>query len=174
MPSFLSSKTPGFRVYLVLALVALSGVCRAQVQTSTNAPVLTTPDGYSVIERGLDYRVWHGATYQTNDSGDVITNNQQYTELATGMSYMENGQLLDSVEEIDPVAGGFQAVQGRHKVQWTANANTPNGAVTLTLPDNSQLVSAVYGLSYLDKSSGSNVLIAPLQDSAGTLWRRMT
>jgi hypothetical protein len=163
----------GFGVSALAVLGCITGICRAQGQSVTNTPVDQTnpnvPADYAVIQRGLDWRIWEGHTYQTNDSGVVFTNTHSYTELATGMAYMRDGQLLDSVEEIDPIVGGFQAVQGRHKVQWTANANTPNGAITLTMSDNSQLVSTVYGLAYWDKSSGSNVLIAPLQDCTGAL-----
>jgi len=151
------------------ALLAVAGMSDAQGQSATNGPAPSSPINYTVVQRGLDWRVLQGHNYETNQSGKVITNVYRYTELATGMAYMENGQLLDSLEKIDPITGGFRALQGRHKVHWTANANSPNGTVTLTLPDNSQLISTVYGLAYWDRSSGSNVLIAPLQDSMGAL-----
>ena len=79
-----------------------------------------------------------------------------------------NGQYVDSVEEIDAVPGGAQAIQGRHKVSWAANANTP-GAVNLTTPDNKQMLSTIFGLAYYDSSSGSTVMLGQLQDCAGTI-----
>ncbi len=47
--------------------------------------------------------------------GDVTTNYSSYTELATGISYLLNGEYVDSVEEVDPVAGGAQATRGRYQ-----------------------------------------------------------
>jgi hypothetical protein len=94
------------------------------------------------------------------------TNTQGYTELRSGVCYQKNGQWVDSVEQIELTATGAQAVQGSHQVQWAGNINTP-GAVQLTSPTGQVFSSTVYGLSYRDASTGSNVLIAPLQDSIG-------
>jgi hypothetical protein len=82
---------------------------------------------------------------------------------------LQNGQYVDSVEEIDPTPTGAQATQGRYQVQWTGNANTAGGAVTLTTADNKTLISSVYGLAYSDTASGSNVMLAQLQDCTATI-----
>jgi RHS repeat-associated protein len=80
-----------------------------------------------------------------------------------------NGQYIDSVEEIDAVANGAQAVQGQHQVWWAANANTPTGAVFLTTPDGKQLSSSVICLAYYDPVTGSNAAISYVQDSIGSI-----
>ena len=109
------------------------------------------------------------ATFATNETGDVTTNYSSYTELATGISYLLNGEYVDSVEEVDPVAGGAQATRGRHQVQWANNANTPGGAVTIITPDGVQLNSTVFGLAYFDLATGSNAVIGQLQNCAGAI-----
>ena len=172
MKSSARSEVPFF-IRTLAAFFGLASACRGQLQTgqgATNAANPHVPTDYAVVARDFNSQVWEGHTYVTNQDGTVYTNTHRYTELCMGMFFMKNGQLTQSVEEIDPAAGGgFQAVQGRHQVQWAANANTPNGAVTLTMANGQQQVSTVYGLAYWDQSSGSNVLIAPLQDCAGTV-----
>ena len=139
----------------------------AQVQSGTNG---STPGDYVCVERGPDSKVWQRTVLQTNQSGEVTTNEQSaYTELATGLCYLQDGQYVDSVEEVDPVAGGAQAIQGRHQVLWSLNANNPNGAVTLTTPDGKTLTSTVFGMAYYDVASGSNAAIARLQDCNGSI-----
>ena len=94
---------------------------RAQTPSGTNTP---TPGDYVCVQRGPHSRVWQRGVLQTNQSGVVRTNRQSYTELATGLCHLQDGQFIDSVEQIDAVADGAQATQGRHQVHWVANANT--------------------------------------------------
>ena len=138
----------------------------AQVPSHTNAQAFGS---YACVQRGPHSKVWQMATLQTNASGIVRTNFESYTEVATGLCYLQNGQYMDSVEEIDSAPEGAQATQGRYQVHWMANANTPTGAVSLTTPDGKQLHSTVYGLAYTDTSSGSNVMLAQLQDCTGVI-----
>ena len=121
------------------------------------------------MQRGPHSRIWQCAVLHTNQSGAVTTNLHSDTELATGLCHLQNGQYVDSVEEIDAVAGGAQAIQGRHQVHWTANGNTPGGAVTLTTPDGKTLLSTVFGLALCDMATGSNVVFSQLQDCTATI-----
>jgi hypothetical protein len=122
---------------------------------------------YQIVGRGPNSRVWQKTDFRTNSAGIVRTNVRSFTELHTGVCYQSNGEWADSVEQIELTATGAQALQSAHKVQWAANINTPTGAVKLTSPTGQLFSSTVYGLSYRDASTGTNVLIAPLQDSAG-------
>lgn len=156
---------------LVIPLLAV-GACVQFVSNALaqiQAQSVTASSGYSCVQRGPHSRVWQMPVMRTNSSGTITTNLQSYTELATGVCYLNGGQYVDSVEEIDPVADGAQAVQGRHQVHWAANANTGGGAVNLTTPDNQTLLSTVYGLAYSDTASGSNVMLAQIQDCAATI-----
>jgi hypothetical protein len=126
--------------------------------------------GYSIVQRAPDSRVWQEALLVTNDDGDISTNFQSYTELATGLCYTNAlGLLVDTVEEVDSAANGAQAVQGPHKVQWAPTGNAPGGAVTVTLPDSKQLSCTVYGMAYFDVASGSNAPIAYVQNCTGSI-----
>ena len=47
---------------------------------------------------------------------------QQYTELATGLHYQENGQWLESKETIDLLPDGrAAAIHGRHKAYFPSD-----------------------------------------------------
>jgi hypothetical protein len=148
--------------------ILFSGICLGQTQP-TNGTIQVNSSGYVCAQRGPNSKVWQETFLSTNDSGDVTTNSQSYTELGTGICYLTNNQYVDSVEEVDPVAGGAQAVQGRHQVQWALNANTPGGAVTVITPDAKQLSSTVFGLAYFDLATGSNAVIGQLKDCDGSI-----
>jgi hypothetical protein len=138
----------------------------AAVLGQNNSPPVATD--YVCIQRAPHSRVWQRSILQTNRLGIIRTNQQSFTELCTGVCYQKNGQWVDSAEQIDLVADGAQAVQGRHQVHWASNPNTA-GAVRLTAPGGQHFSSSVYGLAYWDASAGTNVLIAPLQDSTGVV-----
>jgi len=123
-----------------------------------------------VSQQAEHSRVWSKVVSRTNQVGKVFTTtNQAYIELATGMSYWNAGQLVDSVESLRIVADGASGTQTRYTVHFMGNANTAGGAVTVNTADNKTFNSRVYGLSYWDGSTGASVLIGSLQDSQGQL-----
>jgi outer membrane protein assembly factor BamB len=162
----LLSARPALAICMVIVLCWGSSSASAQTQ---RAQGVATSSDYFCVQRGPDSKVWQRETLQTNQSGVVQTNTQSYTEIATGLCYLKNGEYVDSVEEVDAVAGGAQAAQGRHQVQWALNANTPGGAVTVVTPEGKQLKSTVFGLAYFDTASGSNASVAGLQDCNGSI-----
>jgi hypothetical protein len=95
--------------------------------------------------------------------------NKAYTELASGLCYEKDGRLVDAVEEITITNGGASATQAQHKVHFAGNANTAGGAVRMRSRDGKTFATRVYGLSYWDPVSGTNILLAPLQDCQGTV-----
>jgi hypothetical protein len=80
--------------------------------------------------------------------------------------YQQNGQWLDSVEQINiQPDGSASATAGQHQAYFPANIY--NGVIKLVTPDGLQLESRPVGLSYDD---GTNtVLIAELTNSVGQL-----
>jgi hypothetical protein len=161
------STIAGAPLYLTfLTICAWIGHWKASAQTATSQLVATQ---YTCVQRGPYSKVWQQNLVSTNAIGDVTTNVQSYEELSTGICYLSNGAYVDSVEEVDPVPGGAQAVQGRHQVQWALNANTPGGAVTVTTPDAKQISSTVFGLAYYDVATGSNAVIGQLKNCNGTI-----
>lgn len=149
--------------FAVLILTISSTAAVGQLSTESSSV------SYTCTERGPHSRVWQSHTFITNDSGEVITNTVSYTELCTGICYLQNGQHVDSVEQINIVGTGAQAKQGPCQVTWAADASTAGGAVKFTSPGGSNFTSGVYGLSLRDISSGSNVLIATITNSIGVL-----
>jgi hypothetical protein len=142
--------------------------CQAQTPTPTGTNPVDSPD-YLCVQRGANSRLWQKATLTTNQSGEVTTNINSYTELSTGLCVLQNGQYVDSVEQINIVGTGAEAVQGPCKVQWAADASTAGGAVQLTSPGGQQFSTRVYGLALIDVATGSNVLIAAITNSTGLL-----
>ncbi|HZM02013.1 MAG TPA: hypothetical protein VFC44_03230 [Candidatus Saccharimonadales bacterium] len=140
----------------------------AMGQTAPSAAIATTKS-YVCVQRGPHSRVWQLNETYTSPTGMTTINRHSYTELATGLCYQKDDQWVDSVEQVNPVAGGAEAVQGAHTVRWASDANTTDGSVHLTAPDGTQFSSRVFGLSYFDSATGTNALIAPLKDSQGVI-----
>ncbi|HZM03004.1 MAG TPA: LamG-like jellyroll fold domain-containing protein [Candidatus Saccharimonadales bacterium] len=153
----------------VSGLTAILSLASAAFGQTTQAPTPAASSDYVCVQRSPHSRIWRKAVFETNVTGIVRTNFHSYTELATGLCYLDptTGSYKDSIEQIDLTASGAEAVHGAHKVQWAANAHTPGGAVQLTSPGGQQFSSTVYGLSYWDAAAETNVLIATLQDSFG-------
>jgi hypothetical protein len=66
------------------------------------------------------------------DAKATETDSDHFSFLQTDVCYLQNGQYVDSVEQINIVGTGAEAVQGPCKVQWAADASTAGGAVQLT------------------------------------------
>jgi hypothetical protein len=103
----------------------------------------------------------HHKTVQSESGG-------AYTALADGMHYENNGQWVDSKEEIELFQDGAMARQGQHKAVFAPNANTV-GAIELLTPDGKRFRSHIIGLAYFDSASGQSTLIAEVKDSIGQL-----
>jgi hypothetical protein len=155
-------------VTLFLFMLLSAGACFGQAPPGNTANQVN-PTDYVCVQRGAYAKVWQRSLFLTNDSGDVTTNTQSYSEIGTGICYLFNGEWLDSVEQIDPVPGGAQAIQGRYQVQWSLNANNPGGAVVVVTADGKQLSSSVFGLAYYDLATGSNAAIAGLTNCTGAI-----
>jgi hypothetical protein len=91
-----------------------------------------------------------------------------YTELETGMHHLKDGNWVESTEDVRPVLGGAAATNTAHHTFFAANANVAE-ALQLTMPNGQNLISHVLWLSYFEPSTGSNALIAELQDSIGQI-----
>ncbi len=145
-----------------------------QQQTSGNSSGGDSNKGsptpqYQVTERGANHRVWSTVSWTTNRAGIVtIHTNTAYTELATGLHHLVNGQWVASSEQLELTALGAQGTNAAHTVTFLGNANSL-GAVTVTTPDGEQLTSEVLGLSYFDRGSGESVMIGEIKDCQGEL-----
>ena len=121
---------------------------------------------YAVTSRDADSRVWERTTYEQDSAGQWVPHVHSYTELATGLHYLQNGQWTESKEEIDLLpTGGAQAVQGRHHVYFPPDIYS--GVIEIITPDGQHLKSRPVGISYYDGTN--SVLIAELTNSIGQL-----
>ena len=105
----------------------------------------------------------------TDADGKAITQTNSYTELATGLHYLQDGKLVESKAEITLLPqGGAAATQGQHKAYFPPNLN--GGVIDLVMPDGRELKSQIRGLGYYDKATGKNVILAEVRDTEGTLY----
>ncbi len=146
----------------IYALFLAAGFAFAEFANST------TPDSYSIVERGPDHRVWERVvTKQVNGKERAIQ--QRYVELESGLQYEENGEWKESNAEIAVQLNGAVSLNTRHKVIFSANINDWDGAVDMLTRDNKRLRSRILGLAYWDTASGQTVLIAETKDAIGVL-----
>jgi len=146
-------------------------VAGSNISASDSIPTnsVISPRVYTVIARGPNSRTWAAVTLQTNILGTTTSATNCYTELETGMHRMNSqGKWILSTDEVVPVPGGALATNTAHQVFFAANPNVPE-ALRLTMPDGRELRSHVLCLSYFDRSTGSNAIIAELQDSTGQI-----
>jgi hypothetical protein len=129
----------------------------------TKVPPPTTPQ---VTERGANQNLWQWQTYETAPDGTIVPHVHSYTELATGLNHLVNGQWVASTEDISIQPDGTAAaVNGQHQAYFPADIY--GGVIKLVTPDGQVLQSQPVGLSYDD---GKNtVLIAVLTNSIGQL-----
>jgi hypothetical protein len=160
-------KIPWFAFVLLASTLAGS---RAQVAgTSAQATVnpagtaLPAPTAYAVVSRDAHSRVWERMVYERGPSGQAIPRIHRYVETATGLNYWNNGQWVESKEEIDILPQGGAAAQGQHQVYFPGDLY--QGTIQLVTPDGKQLQSRPIGLSYDD--GVNTVLIAELKDTTG-------
>ena len=157
---------------LMLGCVMQISLEAQPASSSTSAPAASLVT--TVVTRSASSRVWARIASVTNEAGEAtLVTNRAYTEVGSGLCYQNrsNGEWVDSVEEIDVdnVAGGASAKQAPHNVHFANNANTAGGAIHLVASDGKVFDSRVYGLAYWDIGSGSNLLLAPLQDCQGVI-----
>src|ERR1700722_3308989 len=104
------------------------------------------PTAYAVVKSDGNSRVWQRFTYEKTPAGQIVAKSHQYTELATGLNYQNNGQWVASKEEIDILPqGGAAATQGQHQVYFPGDIY--NGEIELVTPDGQQLHSRPRGIS---------------------------
>ncbi len=144
------------------------GLARAQ-SISNAAPAQATAPALQVTERGANHRVWSTVTWTTNRAGVAMAHtNAAYTELATGMHHLVNGQWIESSDAVEITATGGQVTNCQYGVSFLGNINS-TGAVDVALPEGNHLTSSILGLSYFDTSTGDSVMIGQVTNSDGQI-----
>jgi len=164
MKTWLSVMLCGIFAFPVFAAADL--VNAGQQTSSSPASNVPSPTPYAVVNRDANSSIWEQTTYERSPSGEVVSRKHSYTELATGLNYLKDGQWVESKEEIDIQPDGTAcATQGQHQAYFPGDIY--EGQIELVTPDGQHLKSRPLGLSYDD---GTNtVLIAELTNSVGYL-----
>jgi RHS repeat-associated protein len=164
-------KTTSIVVGMFLSsLTNLLGQSPANVTTSvtqaTQISILPSPTAYSIVANDANSRVWQRAVYSQSPKGGTITNLQSYTELASGLNHLVNGQWVESSEQIDILPNGTAAAtNGQHQAYFPGDIF--EGQIQVVTPDGLQLYSQPLALTYSD---GINtVVIASLTNSTGVV-----
>src|SRR6478735_8435076 len=147
-------------------VLAASVIWITSLLGSTAAPRDSVAEKPVILERGPNHRIVRHVSWETNNVGQLIARTNTYTELATGMHYLENGVWQESKEEIQMLpGGGAAATKGQHQVYFPTDIY--DGVIQTVTADGKRLKSRPMGISYSDGSN--SVLIAELTNSVGQL-----
>ena len=162
-------------LFLVLCVALTMTGVRAQVTDNSggaNQPTAATMSQntpYQIVGIGPNHCVWQRFEYEQLPNGQPVAHVHQYTELASGLNYLNaNGLWTASQAQIEAFSGGAIAQQGQHQIIFANNLNS-SGAIDMQTPDCKRLRSNILGLMYTDPTTGQEVQIAALQDSDGEL-----
>jgi hypothetical protein len=166
--SFMKTLILGLALCCVTVVSAQTPSLDANAGATTVAtnPVIQTIVGYQTGEQTANQNVWQKIIQITDAQGNATyQTNNAYTELATGLNHLVNGQWTASKEEVDISADGNSALatNGQHQAHFPGDIY--NGQIELVTPDGKQLFSRPVGLSYFDGTK--SVLIAELTNSTG-------
>jgi len=166
------------RLFILALCLTLQPLLQAQPATSAVSPATDTNNTsgveYVVVGRAANARQWGRVVTGTNSAGQtVVRTNVSYTEVGANLCVQDAaGNWLNSDGSLAIVADGAASGNSPLAVHFAGDANAAGGTVTLTAPDGKVFVSKVYGITFYDPSVGTvgtNVLLAPLQNSQGKL-----
>jgi hypothetical protein len=155
--------------------LTLQPLVQAQPATPAVDPASATNNvssvAYTVIGRAANARQWGRVETGTNSAGQtVVRTNVSYTEVGANLCVLDaSGKWSDSSGTLGIVADGAASGNSPLAVHFAGDANAAGGTVHLTAPDGKVFVSKVYGITYYDATTETNILIAPLQSSQGQL-----
>jgi archaellum component FlaF (FlaF/FlaG flagellin family) len=124
------------------------------------------PTAYIITVQDANSRVWQRTVYETDPAGQIVARQHSYTEVASGLNHLVNGQWVESSEQIDILPNGTAvATNGQHQAYFPGDIY--QGQIELVTPDGQHLKSRPMGLSYFDGTK--SVLIAELTNSIGVV-----
>lgn len=100
----------------------------------------------------------------TDTEGSPLTITNRYTELGNGLNYFESGVWKSTDTTLVTEPGYAKAWKGQHKVTFGADLNS-DGSIAIELPDGGRLRSQIYGLAYVNNTTGESVLIASVTNA---------
>jgi hypothetical protein len=142
----------------LFALVPLV-FCLAALGAPSAEQQVPPPTPFSVVDRGPNNKVWERTVYEGTPWGPV-PKKHRFRELATGMHFLRNGELIETVERFDvlPDGHGAAATNGQH--QLYVPADIYDGVIRAVGPDGHQQQMRPWGISFFDGTN--SVLIAEI------------
>src|ERR1700722_12626498 len=92
--------------FVVLILLPQMMFADLPATSAANAENLPSPTPYAITTQDGNSRVWERTTYELDPSGQPVPKKHSYTELATGLNHLVNGQWVESSEQIDTLPNG--------------------------------------------------------------------
>jgi hypothetical protein len=167
-PLHLSTRSRGKGIGPQFAVFLAGCLCPSLL--SASAQTQAANPGYTVVDAGLSYRVWHGTTSVTNaTTGEITQQISSYTELDDGMYFWSNSVLTAAQDLIEVTPSGAQAIHGQIKANFSADI-TSVGAITLTTQGGDVFQSHPLGVFYFDTALGKVAQIAAVQTGQVTLY----
>ena len=84
-------------VGLFVLLFSSTGLLHGQSANDTSpAQNVPPPTPYSIVGQDANSQVWQQTTYETAPDGTTIPKVHRYTELASGLNHLVNGQWVES------------------------------------------------------------------------------
>ncbi|MBP8258513.1 MAG: hypothetical protein KA118_02475, partial [Verrucomicrobia bacterium] len=121
------------------------------------------PPQEAILERGPHHQVIQSTRWALDAEGAWAPRVSTYTQLETGLNYLDQGQWRAAVEQIELYAGGAVARQGQQAVIFARNLLAPEGTIDLGTVDGVRLRSRPLGLAYYDPVSGQDAIIATVK-----------
>ena len=125
---------------------------------------------YSVAERAHNSRIWQRVIGVTNSLGRVRFETNSFTELESGMAYVDpdSGALVDSVPDFQVSPDGHAvALTCQHQLIVSPSLTDPNGVLDAQMPDGQRLRCAVRGLVVSSPATGKSLQICAVKDCDG-------
>ncbi len=154
----------------VLSIFGAPTTAYSQTIFTTNA---MQDAGYSVVDKGQNYRTWSRLTFQTNADQTVTSRTNQVIEVGNWIHRWQTNQSgvgvwVPCAPEIVATTNGIVGRGAPHSLLLASNCNS-YAAVQLRLPEGQVLKSHLLGLAYYDQASGSNLMFATLTNSTAQI-----
>ncbi len=141
--------------------------CGAQsIAGQTGRTTIPAAKPYAITMQDANSRVWQRTVYELDPSGQLSERIQSFTELASGLNHLVNGQWVESSETIQILPNGTAvATNGQHQVYFPGDIY--EGQIQMVMPDGKRLISRPLVLNYFDGEK--TAIIAVLTNSIGVV-----
>jgi len=123
-----------------------------------------------MLERGLHHKIWARPTLFTNAVGNVYWRTNTYTEVHSGISYLNpaTGLLEDSSPDFVITPQSYAvASKCQHQLIVSSDVSDPQGVLDCSMPDGRRLRTGLVGLYVFSPVTGKSLQLAAVKSCAG-------